>query len=48
MTLREFKNKLKNHQYKLFHRLHLIKIFKNNKNIYVLINNQVMYYELSK
>lgn len=48
MTLKEFKHKLKNHQYKLLHRLYLTKIFKNNKKIYVLINNQVMCYELSK
>ena len=48
MTIFNLFKKLLHHRYSIAYTLHLLKIFKNNKNIYVLINNQVMYYELSK
>ena len=44
MTTYKLLKKLLHHSYSIRNTLHLIKIFIKQKEIYVIINNQVMHY----
>lgn len=44
MTTYKLLKKLLHHKYSITNTLHLVKIFIKQKEIYVIINNQVMHY----
>ncbi len=45
MTTYKLLKKLLHHKYSITYTLYLLKIFIKQKEIYVIINNQVMHYE---